>query len=45
MLAANLFYIGVVVLKCSQTGKKISAKVADLSREDMRPLQKQDLRT
>ena len=44
ILAASLSYTGVVVLKCSQTGKKISAKVTDLSREDMRPLQKQDLK-
>jgi len=32
-----------VVVKCAQTGKKLKAKVGDLSREDQQPLKEKDL--
>lgn len=38
-----LYVTEEVLLRCSQTGRKIKARVGDLSREDMRPLSEEDL--
>jgi len=36
-------YIGGVLLKCCQTGKRVRARVSDLSKEDMTPIKAGDL--